>query len=178
MNTEVRERIINANASPSQTLAFNIEPVQESGLKASVIYTARNLLPSLFGPFPWQWRGFSWIAAGIDGIIMFAVLALALAPFVIRRINGAKVASILWIGAMPIILGNSLALANYGIAMRVRANIALILLPVAAYSMSQIYSQLRLLRSKPNGDDPPSRQPATTLPNQVPSNDNIGLRNG
>jgi len=143
MNSEMREVIITSNAAPDQSLAYDIKPDQLSGPTATAIYTAQNLFPSLIGPFPWQWKGFSSMVAGLDGLVMLLLLVLALAPLVVRRIKGAKVAIILWIGVLPLILANSLAMANYGIAMRVRANVALVLLPIAIYSSLQIYNYLQ-----------------------------------
>lgn len=145
-NSDLRRQIITSNASPSENLAADVDLIQEPGITAAVLDTGRNLFPSLIGPFPWQWKSFSHVMAGLDGLILLVVISLSLLPLFVKGIHGTMVSLILLLSALPIILGNSLGFANYGIAMRLRSNVALILLPIAAYSALQIYTALRRKR--------------------------------
>lgn len=146
ISSEIRETVIRSNASSSENLAVTAEPAQESGILSTVRYTASNLPSSLFGPFPWQWKNLSWVLTGLDGILMLLIVSLSLLPILMRRMPYASISLILWAGALPVALGNSLTLANYGIAMRVRANIAVLLLPIAIMSAMQICNWLRSSR--------------------------------
>lgn len=144
----LREAVISLNADAANSLAFAMEPSQGSGVLDTLILVTRNLPASLIGPFPWQWKEFNWLVAGLDGLFMLMLLVLALLPFIIPRIDGAKVSAVLCIAATPLILANSLVMANFGIAMRVRANIALLLLPIAAYVAFQIFEYFRNTRKR------------------------------
>lgn len=142
-NDDLRELAIKINSRESQSLAVVTNLAEEPNSVHIAVYALRNIAPSLFGPFPWQWKNIGFVAAGLDGLVIFAIVILAIAPILIKRLTGAKVACTLWIGVLPLVLANAIALANYGIAMRVRANIALVLLPIALYSGFQIYQILR-----------------------------------
>lgn len=138
VNSEFREIVVRSNSNSGEALAVDSTTTGTQSAIGAFATTAMNVIPSLFGPFPWEWRNLSFMIAGFDGLLMLMIVVLALLPLVLRRFEFRVVAFALWAGATPIILGNALILANYGIAMRVRANVALILLPLAVYASSEI----------------------------------------
>lgn len=157
---ENRERLLSSNADPDQNLSVqgsnpsNTDFVPRNNDPAipvasdPVVVTLSNLAPSLFGPYPWQWKNSAWIIAGIDGLVTLFIFLLVLGTLVVSRFPRVPTL-LLALSASPLILANALVLANFGIAMRVRAHILLFLIPPLAIALTLILDMRRSKSTKP-----------------------------
>lgn len=144
---ETRERMVTSNAAANQGLAVPRSFPSNELLVATtdpINSILKNMAPSLFGPYPWQWKSPVWIVAGLDGLITFFIFSLVLGTLLFSK--SPRIPTLLLsLSASPLILANALVLANFGIAMRVRAHILLFLIPPLAIALTLA---LNMRRSK------------------------------
>jgi len=148
----VRDAIMQELSGPQSTLGVtytNTPPVSESSTSGSQAVSAatpisQNIhrgINSLIGPFPWNWKSTSWIIAGLDGIMMMLVWA-AIFFGAVRYPATRRMAFILVAACLPLIAGEAYFHANFGITMRVRAHYLILLLPVLAVIVVNVYPRL------------------------------------
>lgn len=99
---------------------------------------AINLLRTVAGPFPWEWKNFAWIVAGLDGITF---LLLALTAVMVLRVcpDRRRQTLVLLVALVPLIVGTALLLGNYGIVMRIRGHFLPFLIPVLALGLRYVW---------------------------------------
>lgn len=107
-------------------------------LISAALTVGPNLFSSTFGPFPWEWRSWLWAIPAVDGFLVALLLASACFGAYSRRAARLP-ALVLFAGVVPLLLGNAVLLANFGLVMRVRAHLVPFLLPIAAVGLSVAY---------------------------------------
>jgi len=130
----------------SNPITENMEPNSPEAKQDSnpITENVERGINSLIGPFPWQWESISWIAAGLDGLMMLVLWCLIVFG-AIKFPSTRRISLILIAATLPLIAGEAYFHANYGITMRVRAHYLILLLPLIAV---QIGGGKKLLAKK------------------------------
>lgn len=131
IDAEVRQRVMYSNAHPTQNTAIILPPGDPSRLPLA-----------MFGPFPSQWTDRSWTIIGLDGFA-WLMLTLGILYLVIRHRDTRRMSAICSAMAMVIFVGLAMSLANYGLALRVRAHAWVILIPVVAVLTTSLFQDYR-----------------------------------
>ena len=93
------------------------------------------------GPLPWEYRNLAWVLVAADGLVMGVALVLCI--LVVRKDRLARnPAFVLLLMCTPIAIGGTVALANYGIAWRVRDHLIVLLVPILARFWSGVRKHL------------------------------------
>lgn len=101
------------------------------------------IIPVTFGPLPWQLAGQAWPAV-FDTVTWWAILALSLVGWLALR-GQRRLTNVLTIPAVGIIIVLIITSGNFGTMIRIRAQAAVLLLPIAAVGWTQLKE--RRLRS-------------------------------
>lgn len=97
-----------------------------------------NLLRTIAGPFPWEWKNLAWVVTGLDGI--FFLLVMVLSIWVLRVCpDQRRQVVVLLVATVPLLVGTALLLGNYGIAMRIRAHFLPFLIPIIALGVRHFW---------------------------------------
>ena len=149
--SEGMRSVIASNSLPSENL--RVEGVSWE-YNSSIQGFLHNLVRFAWGPFPWEWKNAAWVIAGLDGILFAGLFLLVGVLFLTDRRYWRQML-VLVLAVTPLLLGSTLLLANYGIAMRVRAHFLPFLIPLVALSLTsrsvpRLFGLLRNLRSTLN----------------------------
>jgi hypothetical protein len=147
--------IIRSNSNPENSLSIVREesvgnyinsPI-DSGQKNEVLSGFENLNSVMWGPFPWNWIDFKFFVAGLDGIgYLFIWIIILMNLLAIKRFRFRTL--ILLIPIIPLIIGATVTLANYGIIMRVRAHFIPFVIPILAVSLRHRKDIMLLIHGK------------------------------
>lgn len=132
--------IVRSNSSDGQSLGVSYDYASSSPA-LRVLSLASRPLNVMFGPFPWTWERPEWVVAGLDGLAMLSVVGLVV-YLACQSPESRSLIVILCAACAPLVAGETFLHANYGITMRVRAHLILLLLPAIATGVQRVWAKL------------------------------------
>jgi len=110
--------------------------VDVSNSGAAITYLPRGLTSFMLGPFPWQIRGVRQLPALPDVIVWWYLLPMLWRGCQVARREGERRAYVLLLPALGVASVLGLILANYGILVRERTQVVVLLLPLIAWGLA------------------------------------------